>query len=258
MTARRRRTVVVSGSASGIGAAIRGRFERSGARVVGIDRRGAEVNADLGAVQGRQEALAAVTELTEGRVDGVVACAGLGPHTRPTEHIAQVNYFGALGMLDGLLLALRVGEAPAAVAMSSNSAGITPPHQGLLEALAAGDEETAGALARVLDGATVYGMTKLALARAVRRRAADWGAAGVRLNALAPGPVETPLLRATLQDPVLGPLVEGLPVPLARRATPEEIAGAVAFLLDPVNGFVHGSVLFIDGGSDAQLRPDAV
>ena len=200
----------------------------------------------------------AVVEQTGGQVDGVVVCAGLGPHVKPTDLIASVNFFGALEVLDGLLPSLSRGEAAAAVALASNSAGITPPHQGLIDAFGAEDEETARAVALSLDGATVYGMSKLSLARAIRSRAARWGDAGVRLNAVAPGPIDTPLLEASLRDQTLGPLVEALPIPLGRRGTPSEIASAVAFLLDPANGFVHGSVLFVDGGSDALLRPNAV
>lgn len=258
MTPRRRRTVAVSGSASGIGAAVRDRFERSGARVVGVDLHDAEVEADLSTGDGRRLALSAVAERCDGRLDGAVACAGLGPQVRPTGRIVAVNYFGTVALLDGLLPLLHEGEAPSAVAIASNSAGITPVDQALLEELAAGDETRATARAEECDGATVYGMSKLALARAVRRRAGPWGKAGVRLNAVAPGPVDTPLLRGSLEDPVLGPLVDALPVPLGRRASPAEIAAAVAFLLDPANDFVHGSVLFVDGGTDALLRPDAL
>jgi NAD(P)-dependent dehydrogenase (short-subunit alcohol dehydrogenase family) len=75
---------------------------------------------------------------------------------------------------------------------------------------------------------------------------------------VAPGPIDTPLLAGGLDDPVLGPLIEALPVPVGRRGTPVEIARAVEFLLDPANGFVHGSILFVDGGSDAMLRPDSL
>jgi len=50
----------------------------------------------------------------------------------------------------------------------------------------------------------------------------------------------------------------GLPVPLGRAAPPEEIAAAVAFLLGPDASYVHGSVLFVDGGSDAAVRPGAL
>jgi NAD(P)-dependent dehydrogenase (short-subunit alcohol dehydrogenase family) len=255
---RRRRTIAVSGSASGIGLAVRQRFERSGTRVVGLDLHDAEVTADLSRPEDRDRASAAVAELAEGRLDGAVACAGLGPHVRPRRSVIAVNYFGALGFLDGLLPALGRGEAPAAVAIASNGATLTPPNMELVEALMAGDEERAGEVADTLDGATVYGMSKLALVRALRRRTAPWASAGVRLNAVAPGPVDTPLLRDSLADKTLGPLIGALPVPMERRAAPAEIAGAVGFLLDPVNGFIHGSLLFVDGGSDALLRPDAI
>jgi NAD(P)-dependent dehydrogenase (short-subunit alcohol dehydrogenase family) len=142
------------------------------------------------------------------------------------------------------------------VAVSSNAASLTPARDDLLQFLLEGQEDKASACAAGLDGSTVYGTSKLALTRAVRRRAGTWGRAGVRLNAVAPGPVDTPLLAGGLEDPVLGPLIEALPVPMRRRATATEIAAAIGFLLDPANGYVHGSVLFVDGGSDALLRPD--
>ena len=82
--------------------------------------------------------------------------------------------------------------------------------------------------------------------------------ADVRLNLVAPGPVQTPLLQGTLDDPVLGPLVELLPVPLGRAAEPAEIAGPIAFLLSSEAAMIHGSVLFVDGGSDALFRSDHV
>jgi len=253
---RRRRTVAVTGSASGIGAAVCARLERSGTAVIGVDLRHCDVVADLGRPEGRAGAVQGLAEASGGVLDGLVACAGIGPQVVPTESICAVNYFGALAVVDGALALLEGGEAPAAVVICSNSATITPVHEGLVAKLLEGDEAGAAALAAGLDGPTVYGMSKLALARALRRRAKAWGRAGVRLNGVAPGPVDTPLLAGGLEDPVLGPLIDALPVPLGRRATPEEIAGAVGFLLDPANGYVHGSILFVDGGSDALLRPD--
>jgi 3alpha-hydroxysteroid 3-dehydrogenase len=255
---RHRRTVAISGSASGIGRAVRTRFERAGLKVIGVDRADAQVVADLSGPDGRRRAVEDTVEAGGGRLDGAVACAGLGPHVIPHDAIVRVNYFGALAYLDGLLDALAEGEAPAAVAISSNGATLTPRHDGLVEALLEDDEERACALAAGLDGATVYGMSKLAMTIGLRRRVGAWGARGVRLNAVAPGPVDTPLLAASLADATVGPLVEALPVPVGRRATPAEIAGAVGFLLDPANGFVHGSLLFVDGGSDALLRPERV
>lgn len=234
------------------------RFERSGLKVVGVDRHDAEVIADLSTADGRRQAVEKTTELAGGHLDGVVACAGLGPHVRPFDAIPKVNYFGALAYLDGLLPALSGGEAPAAVAISSNGATLTPTNQAFVDVLLSDDEEAACAMAETLDGATVYGMSKLAMTIGLRRRAGAWAERGVRLNMVAPGPVNTPLLEASLADKTLGPMIESLPVPVGRRANPNEIAGAVGFLLDPVNSFIHGSLLFVDGGSDALIRPDRV
>ena len=255
---RHRRTVAVTGSASGIGAAVARRFERSGVRVIGVDVHDAQVEADLAQPSGRADAVAALTDASRGRLDGLVLCAGVGPQTRPTSVITAVNFFGTLAVLDAMLPLLAAGEAPAAVVVASNSAGITPAHDGLLQLLLDGQEEESAASAAAIDGATVYGMSKLALTRAMRRRAGAWGEAGVRLNAVAPGPVDTPLLAGGLEDPVLGPLIDALPVPIGRRGNPAEIAAAIGFLLDPANGYIHGSVLFVDGGSDALLRPDGL
>jgi len=253
---RHKRTIAVTGSASGIGAAVCRRFERSGARVIGVDVHDAAVMADLSEPAGRSAAVSSVDELSGSRLDGLVVCAGLGPQVQPTELIARVNYFGALDVLDGLLPLLSAGEVPAAVVVASNAASLTPARDDLLQLLLDGQEDKASECAAGLDGSTVYGTSKLALTRAVRRRAGPWGRAGVRLNAVAPGPVDTPLLAGGLEDPVLGPLIEALPVPMGRRANAAEIAAAIGFLLDPANGYVHGSVLFVDGGSDALLRPD--
>ena len=252
------RTVVVTGSASGLGAAIRTRLESEGARVVGIDLAGADIEADLSSPAGRSAAMNAVLGATNRSFDGLVVCAGLGPHVKPVSKLVSVNYFGAVEVLDGLRPALAAGTQPAAVAISSNSIGMVPIEDpALIDAMIDEGEAAALAIAEQFDGASVYAMTKIALARAVRRRALDWGRAKVRLNAVAPGPIVTPLLQGSLDDPVLGPMVEALPIPLERRGEPEDVAAAVSFLLDGQSSFVHGSLLFVDGGTDALVRPDS-
>jgi len=253
------RTIVITGSGSGLGAAIRARLEATDHRVIGVDLQGQEIDADLATATGRSAAMNAVLEATEGTIDGLVVCAGLGPHVQPRSLLVAVNYFGAVEVLDGLRPALAAGDRPAAVAISSNSIGMVPVRDpALIDAMLDGTEADAVALAPDLDGSSVYAFTKIALARAVRRRAEVWGRAGVRLNAIAPGPVNTPLLQGSLDDAVLGPLVDALPIPLERRADPDDVAGSVTFLLGPDAGFVHGSVLFADGGTDALVRPDNV
>lgn len=250
-------TCVVTGSASGLGAAVRTRLELAGHRVVGVDLRGAEVVADLSDPGGRETALA-MLHRTAPELDGVVAAAGLGPQVDDRAALVAVNYFGAVATLDGLHGALAAGTRPAAVAVSSNSASTLPADPELIAACLAGDEEAARARAASLEGIVVYATSKLALIQAVRRRVETWAAAGVRLNAVAPGPFRSALLDATLADPQLGPAVESFPVPLGRVAETDEIAAVVTFLLGPEASFVHGSVLFADGGSDALLRPDGL
>lgn len=251
------RVVAVTGSASGIGAATRARLEEDGRRVVGVDLRGAEVEADLSRPEGRRAAIDAILERCEGRLDAAVLCAGVGGHVADLGLVAAVNYFGAVEVLDALLPALRRGEHPAVVVMASNSAQFFPldEHPYVL-ALLEGDEARARELAAKENGFIAYAGSKHALARAVRRRASEWGKAGVRLNALAPGPVRTPLLQATVDHPVFGKGLEQLEVPLGRFAEPAEIAGLVSFLLGDEAAYVHGSVVYVDGGNDAAIRPD--
>jgi len=255
------RIAAITGSASGIGAAIRSRLEADGWRVIGVDRpgQGQEVEADLATSAGRAAAVAAVLDAGDGRLDALVPGAGLGPQVPTRAPLVAVNYFGAIEVLDGLFDALRQGERAAAVLISSNSISMTPmTDTTLIDLLVAGDEPGAIEAAERFDGPSVYAMTKAALARAARARVQAWGDAGVRLNLVAPGPVRTPLLQGTKDDPELGKYVALLPIPLGREAEPAEIAGPVAFLLGPDASNIHGSLLFADGGSDALFRPDHV
>jgi NAD(P)-dependent dehydrogenase (short-subunit alcohol dehydrogenase family) len=193
------------------------------------------------------------------RLDGLVACAGLGPHVADAEAIVSVNYFGATAVLAGLRDALAAARG-AAVAVSSNSATIPGADNAVAAACLAGDEPAARHAAVALVSSGVYGGTKLALARWVRRTATtpEWAGAGVRLNAVAPGAVMTPLLQSGLAHPTLGDAIRAFPIPSGGFGVPEEIAAAIVFLLGPEARFCCGSVVFVDGGTDALLRPDAL
>ena len=249
------RTIVITGSASGLGLATRRRLEAAGDTVIGVDLHDAEIEADLSTAAGRADAIAAVIAAAPS-IDALIVCAGLGPHVTPTSLLVAVNYFGAVDVLDGLLGALSTGTYPAAVVIASNSIGLIPDEGSVVDQMLAHDEETALATGDRVPGAVLYGLTKQALARAVRHRAEAWGQAGVRLNAVAPGPTMTPLLQGSLDDETLGPLVDALPIPLDRRAQPDEIAAIITFLASPETAYVHGSIWFADGGTDAVVRPD--
>jgi len=254
------RRIAVTGSASGIGAAIRARLETGNAKVIGVDLRDAEVIADLSRPDGRAAAVAEVRAACHGRLDGLVVCAGVGPHVEPWSTIVSVNYFGAQALLAGLREALAAGDTPAAVAVSSNSAVLPGADTPLVAACLADEEDEARRLALELDGHRAYAGSKLALLRWTRRHAPGpgWAAAGVRLNAVAPGPVRTPLLDDSLTHPLYGPAIRNFPVPLGGFGAPEDVAAAVAFLLGSEARFCCGSVLFVDGGTDALVHPDMV
>lgn len=251
-------TIAVSGSGSGMGAAIRQRCERNGHTVIGIDLRGAEIIADLGTPAGRAAAIAEVRRRADGQLDGLVACAGVATHIEPRSIIVSVNYFGAQMLLAGLRDLLAAGSQPAAVAICSNSAPLPGMDTPLVAACLAGDEEEARRLAMSLDGAAAYAGSKLALTRWVRRNApsAEWAGAGIRLNAVAPGATMTPMLQAGLDHPDYGDAIRNFKVPLGGFGTPEQIAAMVGFLLSPEAAFCCGSVVFVDGGTDAMFRPN--
>jgi len=253
------RTVVVTGSASGMGAATRARLEADGQRVIGIDQRDADVVVDLGTVDGRAVAIAEVTAMTDA-IDGLVTCAGVAGLTdRPGGLLTSVNYFGTVTLLAGLRELLARGDRPAAVGISSNSTTCQPEvPMAVVEHCLAGDEAAARAAGDVAGSVLTYPATKLAIARWIRRHAPtrDWAGAGITLNAVAPGKVDTPLLAETRRDTMIGPLVDAFPVPIGRSGTADELAGVVHFLLGPDARFFCGSVVFVDGGTDAQLRTE--
>lgn len=258
MTARPR-TYAITGSASGLGAAIRESLVAGGARVIGVDLRGAEFDADLATAEGRADAIAAVLEASDSILDGLVPCAGLGPQVPDVATMLSVNYFGAVALLDGCDDALAAGDEPAAVLISSHAVMLDPTVDPVLvDACTAGDEDAARARATELPGNTVYASSKAALARTMRRRAAELGTRGIRVNAVAPGAFDSPLLQGGLADPNLRPLIEAIPVPLGRRGTPDDIAAVVTWLLSDSARYVHGALLVVDGGTDALLFPDRV
>jgi len=247
--------IALTGSASGIGAATRALLEADGHRVIGVDLRDAEVIADLATPDGRSAAVSGVLDACDGVLDGYAGFAGVPATAQPPALLVTVSYFGSTAMLDGLRSALVRGDSASAVAVSSCAATIAPVDDTLVEACLAGDEP--GAIALSVSGGVAYASVKLALARWVRRHAVSWAAHGVRLNALAPGNTHTPLTQVTLEDPEIGPLMREVPMPIGRWAEPAEIAAAARWMLSAGSSFMVGSVLFVDGGTDALVRPDS-
>jgi len=253
-------TFALTGVASGMGEATARLLRAAGHQVIGIDLRDADIIADLATSAGRRTAVDGVSAASRGVLDGAVMFAGVGGATgRPASLLVSVNYFGAVELLVAFRPLLAAAGTSSAIAISSNSTTCQPGWRPeLVEACLAGDEYRARTVGDEGDSAAAYPATKAALARWVRRHAPrpDWAGSGIRLNAIAPGLVETPFVQETRGDPVLGPLIELFPLPVGRAGRPAELAELAAFLLSPAARFFCGSVIFCDGGTDALLRPD--
>jgi len=100
---------------------------------------------------------------------------------------------------------------------------------------------------RPMDGQAVYSMTKAAIVNMTQGLAREWARQGIRVNALVPGLVETKFAAAIHQDEKLRAAMERL-VPMGRIAQPEEMAGAVLYLVSDAASYTTGSCLTADGG----------
>ncbi|MGX1811153.1 SDR family oxidoreductase [Nocardia sp. NPDC055321] len=250
------RTYVVTGAASGIGAATVALLRERGARVIGCDLDNAEVRADISTPSGRHSLVDQVGAL--GPIDAVLAVAGGG-----RTGMLETNYFGTIATLAGLRPLLAQSDAPRAVAVSSTSS-LEPADERLMQACLDGDE--AGAVAYLANnpaagGATAgYGTAKRALNRWVRNVASTelWAGAGIALNAVASGVVDTPAAAWIFADDTVREAVEtAAPQPFGGfPGRPEWVAELICWLAGEENRFVTGQVVFADGGSEAALLGD--
>jgi NAD(P)-dependent dehydrogenase (short-subunit alcohol dehydrogenase family) len=265
------RTYVVTGAASGIGAATARCLRERAGRVIACDLHHADVIADLTTVEGRAALVDGVTRLSGGRIDAIVANAGGGP----PETSLSLNFFGAVATLEGLRPLLAASAAPRAVAVSS-VASLRQPYPQLVEACLGMDEPAAIAAAKGLIAAgepsrtganplpadvptplDLYANAKYALQRWCRRAATNpqWAGAGICLDVIALGFFDTPAAAYVLSDPVdRAAMARMVPLRGAYPGRPEEAAAILAWCVSPENSQMTGQVLFVDGGLECLAR----
>ena len=247
----------MTGGATGIGAELKRQLLERGHEVISVDIKESDIVADLSTAQGRQAAIDGVRARAPEGLDGFIPCAGLPPVAKPLSLIAKVNYFAVVATVEGLrdLLAKKRGTV---LLVASNSAPMVTNDDPYVQFCLAGDEEAACENIDGRDGHTAYAGSKRAITVWMRRNVVDYAAAGVRLNAVAPGITMTPLTEQVYADAELGEVMKqfGEMVPCGSSAQPAQIANVMRFMLSEEADFVCGSIFFVDGGSDAMLRTD--
>lgn len=245
---------LVTGAASGIGAATAALLAARGAHVTAVDvdaealaRSVAAIReaggsadpvvADLSDPESVQKLIAAQTE----RLDQVALCAGIylatpadGPdYLAAYRRVLEVNATSAIQLLLGLAPRLRESATPRAVTISSIHA-------------MSGEA-----------GSSAYAASKGALVAATRALAVELAPDGILVNSIAPGFIDTAMAvrpdgtNEHDSEEFLATYVERGKLPLRRPGTAEEVAEAAGFLLSPANGYITGHVLVVDGGLTA-------
>jgi NAD(P)-dependent dehydrogenase (short-subunit alcohol dehydrogenase family) len=238
----RDRTLLLTGASRGIGHATVKRFSAAGWRVITCSRQsfpencpweaGPEdhIQVDLADTQNTVAAIAEIKQRVNGELHALVNNAAISPKAQGGKRLSaidtsrdvwqqvfQVNFFGPIMLARGLLDELKAAKGSVVNVTSIAGSRVHP---------------FAGA---------AYATSKAALAALTREMAADFGAVGVRVNAIAPGEIDTAML-----SPGTEKIVEN--IPMHRLGTPDEVAKIIYVLCTDASSYVNGAEIHINGG----------
>ncbi|WP_329320888.1 SDR family oxidoreductase [Streptomyces sp. NBC_01262] len=237
------KVAIVTGAGQGIGEGYARALAAEGAKVVVAElneEQGERVAKELGALfvkvdvadPASADAMAAAVMAEYGRIDYLVNNAAIfhsmrrdGLTTVPLDYLTrflQVNLLGALHCTRSVLPHLKEGAA--IVNQSSTAAWM---------------------------GGGYYGLAKAGINSLTASLAAELGGRGIRVNGIAPGPIDTDATRSIVPEEYRSSMVQGLA--LKRMGTPEDMAGTVLFLLSDAASWLTGQVVSVDGGQVVRL-----
>lgn len=247
------KTIIVTGVASGIGAETAKQARAAGARVIGVDRNEPTVAVDaFHKVDLTDEAAldALIGTLKAERADGLANIAGVPP-TAPPEVVVTVNLVALKRLTLGLVDSLADG---ASIVNLASLAGIGWENE--VDRIKAADRLDHAGVAdfcatHAITPENSYFFTKQALVAWTHENRWTWRDRGIRMNAVSPGPVDTPILKDFLET--LGERAEEDSKVMDRPGTPADIAPVVVFLLSDGSGWLRGVNIATDGGMRAHI-----
>lgn len=257
------RTIVVTGSASGIGKATAEILEDAGDTVIRIDLAEGDITVDLTDAEATAGVVEKVAEASGGVLDGLVANAGV---SAPSPLSLAINYFGTVRLIDALRPLLAKSDAPR-ISVTSSAATLQSNDSELVDLLLAGDEDAAMARGAALAdqgpmaGYANYASSKRAISRWIRRVAPTdaYAGAGIGINGVGPGQVITGMTKDLFaSEEGRKQAADAMPTPYNGVAEAEHIGAAHAFLVSAANARMTGQVIFVDGGFDALSRGDDI